>query len=234
MSLELNSWPVISLQWYASIPNSLNEISRRIICQEMWLWRLKVWISHLRWVRNEPKLDIRSLTTLLTFSLAPILFPPKPPCSTSCLMNMVVVGFHNKSFRSFILQASCSIMTCGIEQGMYAIASAITYQTSLRRQSSNKLGTWQIEFERETRWWSDGNERSGKNMSALSYPPDLGQFPHDLCGCQITVSLYLDWLIFTNEQLDLSLTSVPSCPNHQPRSRVRLAMESPGVTILLI
>ena len=108
MSLELNSWPVISLQWYASTPNSLNEISRRIVCQEMWLWRLNVWISHLRWVRNEPKLDIRSLTTLLTFSLAPILFPPKPPCSTSCLMNMVVVGFHNKSFRSFILQASCS------------------------------------------------------------------------------------------------------------------------------
>ena len=147
---------------------------------------------------------------------------------------MVVVGFHNKSFRSFILQASCSIMTCGIERGMLVIASLSLIKTSLRRQSSNKLGTWQIEFERETRWWSDGNERSGKNMSALSYPPDLGQFPHDLCGCQITVSLYLDWLIFTNEQLDLSLTLAPSCPNQQPRSRVRLAMESPGVTILLI
>jgi len=33
-----------------------------------------------------------------------------------------------------------------------------------------------------------------------TYLPDLGQFPHDLCGCQITVSLYLEWLSFTNGQ----------------------------------
>jgi len=45
-------------------------------------------------------------------------------------------------------------MTCGIERGMLVIASLSLIKTSLRRQSSNKLGTWQIEFERKT-----GDER---------------------------------------------------------------------------
>ena len=76
-----------------------------------------------------------------------------------------------------------------------------------------------------------------------TYPPDLGQFPHDLYGCQITVSLYLEWLSSQmSKQLDSGLTFhhlaqiisvvheiLPTLKIHAWIDYIRLAMESPGM-----
>jgi len=50
---------------------------------------------------------------------------------------------------------------------------------------------------------------------AFTIPTRLGPFHHDLAVVKSRCHWYLEWLIFTNEQLDLSLTLTPSCPNHQ-------------------
>ena len=103
-------------------------------------------------LRHEAKLDIRSQTTLLTFSLDPIVPPAKSPCSTSCDMTLALFGFRTtKSFRSFILQANWSIMTCGTWTRWWLQGYHLARRGYLM-QSFNKVWAWQVKFERRARW----------------------------------------------------------------------------------